>query len=359
MKNMRHLITVIAVMITAALGAQTTNPDTVCVNASGVEYFVHKTTGSTYSWSLSGGGTIATVQDTLITVDWGPTVGTDSVYVVETNSFGCVGDTVALGVTREPMPIADAGNDTIIGHCSTSSVQIGPSTVDPTMTYTWSPAAGLSNSNVPNPVANPASTTTYVLTVSSPYGCSTTDTITVTVDSAPIADAGADQVICNGQSVQIDGSMSSGTNLTYAWNGSNGFTSTAVSPTVNPNDTTVYTLVVTDEYGCTDTSTVTVSVVPDVVADAGVNDTICEGETHMLSGSATNQTSVVWSTSGDGSFVNGTSMTPEYIPGPMDIANGTVTLTITANGISPCGQDTDDIILIIHPKPVTSPIFNY
>ena len=61
------------------------------------------------------------------------------------------------------------------------------------LNYSWSPAAGLSCTECPDPWAQPDTTTTYVLTVTDTYGCSTQDSITITVDDilpAPIVDCG-------------------------------------------------------------------------------------------------------------------------------------------------------------------------
>ncbi len=49
-------------------------------------------------------------------------------------------------------------------------------------TYAWTPTAGLSNPNILNPVASPASTTTYKLTVIGNNGCSGWDEIKVSVE---------------------------------------------------------------------------------------------------------------------------------------------------------------------------------
>ena len=48
--------------------------------------------------------------------------------------------------------------------------------------YHWTPATGLSNANIANPVATPASTTTYTVTISSNEGCSVTADVIVGVD---------------------------------------------------------------------------------------------------------------------------------------------------------------------------------
>lgn len=47
--------------------------------------------------------------------------------------------------------------------------------------YSWSPAEGLSCSDCPNPLAFPDTTSTYIMTATDSYGCTTSDTITIEV----------------------------------------------------------------------------------------------------------------------------------------------------------------------------------
>ncbi len=75
---------------------------------------------------------------------------------------------------------ANAGTDGAI--CAGNSVQLNASggTI-----YTWSPTTGLSNPNIPNPVASPGSTTTYTVTVSDGT-TSDTDDVTVTIHAIDV-----------------------------------------------------------------------------------------------------------------------------------------------------------------------------
>jgi gliding motility-associated-like protein len=52
---------------------------------------------------------------------------------------------------------------------------------DNIVSYSWSPSAGLSNTNSSNPVATPSQTTTYSVTVTNNQGSTTTVSLTVTV----------------------------------------------------------------------------------------------------------------------------------------------------------------------------------
>ena len=54
---MKKLITALFVCFGLATYGQTTiNPDTVCANAVGEQYFVTNTPTSTYNWTITGGG---------------------------------------------------------------------------------------------------------------------------------------------------------------------------------------------------------------------------------------------------------------------------------------------------------------
>lgn len=82
------------------------------------------------------------------------------------------------------LPLADAGTDATIcdGDVTTLSGQ-GSGGVG-VLSYSWSPSTGLSATNIPNPQANPGSTTTYTLTVTDANGCQGTSDVTVFVTNS-------------------------------------------------------------------------------------------------------------------------------------------------------------------------------
>ncbi|MBN1340444.1 MAG: hypothetical protein JXA03_14035, partial [Bacteroidales bacterium] len=65
-------------------------------------------------------------------------------------------------------------------------------------------------------------------------------------------------------------------------------------------------------------------------ANAGPDQTINEGETAYLSGSAENYVTVHWSSSGDGTFSGNNTLETEYTPGINDVANGAAELSLQA-----------------------------
>lgn len=75
-------------------------------------------------------------------------------------------------------------------------------------------------------------------------------------------------------------------------------------------------------------------------AFAGLDASICESSTYQLSGNATNYTSVLWTTSGTGTFDDASLLNPVYTPSAEDIALGSVALTLTA--YEPVKADASD-----------------
>jgi len=83
--------------------------------------------------------------------------------------------------------------------------------------YTWAPAAGLSNIHDANPVANPANTTTYTLTVTDACGAEAKSQVVVTANAPkPEVTINADKdSICISDSSHL--SVTQNPNYTYQW----------------------------------------------------------------------------------------------------------------------------------------------
>lgn len=132
-----------------------------------------------YSWMPTTGLSSPSVPNPVAT----PAETTEYI-VTGTNAEGCTAqDAVTVFIKQLPEITVSKSND--IG-CGVSNAQLLASGAD---IYAWSPAAGLNDSHVANPVANPASTTIYSVTGSSATTqCTSTESITVLVkdSSKPI-----------------------------------------------------------------------------------------------------------------------------------------------------------------------------
>lgn len=73
--------------------------------------------------------------------------------------------------------------------------------VTPSYTYTWSPATGLSDANIPNPTAVVNTPTSYTVTVSDTV-CDGSDVVTIDLDTTDLGITN-DTVLCNADSVQL------------------------------------------------------------------------------------------------------------------------------------------------------------
>jgi gliding motility-associated-like protein len=237
-------------------------------------------------------------------------------------------DTVV--VNSVPMPV-DAGTDVTI--CPGTSTMLNATGGT---TYSWSPATGLSDPNIANPIASPTSTTVYSVMATGPFGCTGFDNVTVNVQSAPLVDAGPGSTICPGENIQLGGNASAGT---YFWSPTGSLDDpTILTPVAMPAITTTYTLTVTDANGCNASSTTTVTIGSPAV-DAGPNAAVCPGTSTTLNASGGDTYS--WSPS--------TGLSDPAIPNP--IASPVVTTTYTVNVFSNGSgcSGTDSVTIIVRP----------
>lgn len=308
-----------------------TGDNVVCISDTGT-FTVINTTGSTYQWSNSA-GTILTGNGTnAVSATWSAS-GTTTLSVTETNSFGCTGIPVNYTVTVNPLPAASAGSDVSI--CIGDSAFLSASGG---IGYQWSPAAGLDNSGIANPIANPSATTTYVVLVTDVNGCKNTDDITVFVNPLPIVTAGSDAAICIGGSTQLN----AGGGVVYSWTPSAGLDNPSVfNPIANPTATTTYAVTVTDTNGCSNSDQVVVTVNPLPTAQAGADTIICDGSGIILQ--ASGGVSYQWTP------VAGLSN--PSVSNPLASPGSPTTYTVTVTDINGC-TDEDDLFISVNPQPV-------
>jgi hypothetical protein len=75
--------------------------------------------------------------------------------------------------------------------------------------YSWYPAAGLSNATIANPVASPTETTTYICTITNGAGCKKTEMVRVTVNKPlSVANVSTTTSICGEDGAEVSISCS-------------------------------------------------------------------------------------------------------------------------------------------------------
>ena len=238
----------------------------------------------TYSWTSSPAGFTSSLSKPVVS----PTVST-AYYLAVTDASGCIHyDTINVGVGAAPS-VLNAGRDTTI--CAGAPVQIGTPAVSG-YTYSWKQMFGPYTSTVANPIINPTASGTYILSVNTGV-CIATDTVIVSVNPYPFANAGPDKYVCipTGTSVGAPGPG----HYYYNWSSDPpGFTSSMPNPSVFPTVTTKYFLIVSVN-GCTSYDTVVVAAYPSppkpVVTASGPL-SFCSGGSVTLTSSVT--TNIQW-----------------------------------------------------------------
>ena len=182
--------------------------------------FDNASSGATsYLWSFGDGATSVSISPTHVY----PSPGTYSVTLIAINTGTCnQQDTISqqvvvLGSGSYSLP------DTSL--CLGGTVQIGLLPIaDPSITYQWTPATGLSNPNAANPIATPLGSTAYTLAISNGV-CTTSATQNVQVISLSI-DAGLSQIICGPNATgQLVANGFGGIDL-FQWSSTNTFQDT-------------------------------------------------------------------------------------------------------------------------------------
>ena len=279
--------------------------------------------GSTYLWSPSTG-----LDDPTASNPQAQPAATTTYTVVVTDGNACSASD-QVEVTWNALPQVNAGLDTSV--CLGGSVQLFATGSG---TFSWSPAGGLSATDVNNPVASPSVATTYVVTLTDGNNCVNTDEVLVAVNGIPTVDAGPDRYLCPGFSVQLNGSGGGAP----SWSPAGTLDNAAISnPSASPLTTTTYTLTITDGNGCTASDAVQVQVSTDPPVDAGADQDLCGGQSVVIGGNPTNVpgTSVLWSPA-DG-LDDATSSNPTATP----TATTSYVVTVTSDTCT-----SQDIVLV-------------
>jgi gliding motility-associated-like protein len=237
---------------------------------SGASATLTATGGTLYQWSTGSNVSTATVSPLSSTM----------YYVTVTNSNGCQA-TDSVRVIIKPLPVANAGPDKTV--CSGNPVTLTGSGAS---VITWMPG----NFNTASIVVSPLINSNYFVTVTGSNGCIATDTVQVIVNPIPLANAGPDQVICQGTTA----TLTAAGGLSYYWStvGSN-----SQSIYVNPVAATQYAVQVTDSNGCKAWDSVAVTLNSTPVANLNPA-FLCSGSSAILNAGNAGST-YLWSPNGE------------------------------------------------------------
>ena len=261
-------------------------------------------------------------------------------------------------------PIADAGPDATI--CQTGDYLLSGATAQKYTTVNWT-TTGTGTFSDPaslNPVYTPsladinAGVVNLILHANAAVPCSNvTDTMKLTIEREPVANAGPDATICQGSTYTLSGSSAQYyASLAWTTSGTGNFNdATILHPVYTPSPAdilaghVILTLTATATAPCTDVVTsMTLNISPAAYANAGGIGQICQGSSFFnIEALASSYSSVEWSTLGTGYFNNIHIVNPTYTPSPADILAGMVKLVLHVTGIPPCADAYDTLRLFI------------
>ncbi len=238
--------------------------------------------------------------------------------------------TLASDDAIQPNPIGCTGF--VIYECPDKRICVGGTAqlvVNGGVSWVWSPAAGLDNPFSAVPEASPTTTTTYTVVATDANGCTASEEVVVTVMTELKVYGGEDQTICSGQVAQLDGQGG----VRYQWSPTTGLSNPNIAnPTANPSTTTTYTVTVTNPMGCTGTDQVTITAGGNLAANAGLDQTVCAGQSANLR--ATGGLTYRWSPT--------TGLSNSTVSNPTATPNSTTTYTVTVTDVNGC-TGTDQV----------------
>ncbi|MDP4266362.1 MAG: SBBP repeat-containing protein [Bacteroidota bacterium] len=204
----------------------------------------------------------------------------DNVYITGSFMQDAIFDTIYLqsagrqdAFIAKYMPpvvtcMAEAGEDKMI--CPGEKVTLKASGGK---TYLWSTGA-----KTQTIIESPTTSTQYTVTVKA-GGCTSSASVEITVYPKINAYAGADDLICEGDTLSLNALGAK----TFKWEPAKDMDNPNVqNPRAFPKVTTTYTMITTDKFGCTEKSQMVIKVnkLPD--ASAGKDTTICKGSSATL-----------------------------------------------------------------------------
>ncbi|MDA3898362.1 MAG: S8 family serine peptidase [Desulfobacteraceae bacterium] len=199
--------------------------------------------------------------------------------------------------------------------------------------------------------------------------------LTLSRNEPPLADPGVDQNVTSGIIVSLDGTSSTdadGTITTYEWAQTDNTgkiasisdpadaSPTFIAPTVNAVTLLSFTLTVTDDKGATDSATIQVTIQPNVppTANAGVDQSVKEGETVKLDGTSSTDadgtiSTYSWTQSDNTGIAielsNPSAGKPTFTAPDIDSAT-TVSFTLSVTDNNGATSTVDSVSITVNPE---------
>ena len=323
------------------------------------------TAGNKVVWNASAGvtltgqsetGTTATITATL---NEGAAYGTYAITMTEINGANCSA-TATANVTFKAKPVMEF-EEYEATICAGDDYTVNVITHENFTNYQWIVSDGGTPTLGSNAATYHAALSTewkqVTISATPKYGCDESGgkKMTLTVNPMPVPNI-ENATVCGLEYTLPTTTQSvTGTTSDFAWStASPGASVTATQFKANAEGT--YTLRLTEMVGsCQAYDEADITFVAEPVIFEAINDAVCADQaTYPLSAAtADHYTSLLWTSSGNGTFDNASTLKPTYTFGTDEIAAGSVTLTLTLTPNAPCVDPlSSSVTITINPLPV-------
>ncbi|MFA6056896.1 MAG: gliding motility-associated C-terminal domain-containing protein [Taibaiella sp.] len=156
--------------------------------------------------------------------------------------IGCA-DNDSIKITVYPGAFGAIASDT--GYCPGNQAQLWATGG---VNYNWTPAYGLSDSSIANPVASPGTTTYYTVYITDQHNCSDTEKVTVYVYPEAVLALPDSVNVYPGEQYHVEPETNG---LYFTWFPPSGLSNSTISdPLMSPEVRTRYYVTATTEHGC-------------------------------------------------------------------------------------------------------------
>lgn len=316
---------------------------TPCLNVNTIFTDATSNAPTQWTWNFGDGSPFDNTQNPSHVYS---AAGTYQVTLVTQNMFGCR-DSITTNTVVNPLPLAQFTFDTVCANSATTYIDQSISAV----AWSWDFGDGAtSTNNSPTHVYASNGTYNVSLIVSNLFGCTDTISHSIIVNPNPVSDFTATTACHTYPTVFTDNSTAA---VAWVWDfGDASGMDTIQFPSytyTNPGNYNV-SLLVTNIFGCTNTSSQTITVLPQPVADFNYS-IACARQAVNFTDVTTVSVPVSWSWDfGDGSPLDNTQN-----PSHTYALGGTYNVTLIVSNVAGCN---DTIVQSVIVNTVPTPLFS-
>jgi len=306
-----------------------------------------------WKWYFGDGDSIIGVQNPIHLYSTADTFSV--ILIIGNDSAPACFDTVIKQVLVLDTLLIKAPPDNSI--CTGDSIQLAPLTMicgAAPFTYNWTPGGSLSDPTIANPNAGPQSQTTYYITVTDAAGMTSTDSVTIYIDTGCCrswALIGSDTNYCFGDTVNFSNNSIANGSATYTW-----FFGAFATPAsfvgaspppvyFNTTGTVQIILILSDSCGV-DTGYHNVNIFPAPMAEAGADTTLCRFDTVQIGSIPISSHSYAWNPT--------IGLSDSIIANPYAYADSSLTyVVVITNMVSGC-TNSDSITITRYPATIAN-----